>query len=284
MAYDYLEVNHLDVYNTFTGGGILFPKAFTEPGGGVLSAYKGHFGQGSSAIPYSASLVSGPSVGAIPTPLSWNFLGLGVETGVRNQLGVDIKIGADISLGALKATYSAFFNKVTGKEVAINPADSTVAPVETHVSALGSLLGSWNYNGLSLSLLHTHSDERLKKNIQSSTIGLNFIKELRPITYQWKPNNEIPTDMMGYAETNYKNTDKVIHGFIAQEVKAAIDNHGDENFSGWELDKVDGKTQRVKKEMFIMPIVKAIQELSAKIDTLETEMTALKARVTTLEG
>ena len=31
-------------------------------------------------------------------------------------------------------------------------------------------------------------------------------------------------------------------------------------------------------------IVKAIQELSAKIDTLETENTALKARVTTLEG
>ena len=124
MSYDYLEVNHLDVFNTFTGGGILFPKAFTEPGGGVLSAYKGHFGQGSSIIPYSASLVSGPSVGAIPTPLSWNFLGLGLETGVRNQLGVDIKIGADISLGAIKAAYSAFFNKVTGKEVAITPKDS----------------------------------------------------------------------------------------------------------------------------------------------------------------
>ena len=136
MSYDYLEVNHLDVFNTFTGGGILFPKAFTEPGGGVLSAYKGHFGQGSSIIPYSASLVSGPSVGAIPTPLSWNFLGLGLETGVRNQLGVDIKIGADISLGAIKAAYSAFFNKVTGKEVAITPKDSTVAPAETHISAL----------------------------------------------------------------------------------------------------------------------------------------------------
>ena len=166
MAFDYLEVNHLDVFNSVTGGSILFPKAFTEPGGGVLSAYKGHFGQGSSTIPYSASLVSGPSIGPIPTPLSWNFLGLGVETGVRNQLGVDVKIGADVSLGAIKAAYSAFFNKVTGKEVAITPKDSTVAPAETHVSALGSLFGNWNYNGLSLGLLHVHSDARLKRKIK----------------------------------------------------------------------------------------------------------------------
>jgi outer membrane murein-binding lipoprotein Lpp len=31
-------------------------------------------------------------------------------------------------------------------------------------------------------------------------------------------------------------------------------------------------------------MIKAMQELSAKIDALETENTALKARVTTLEG
>jgi len=80
MAFDYLETNHLDVYNSFTGGSLAFPKIFSEPGGGVLSAYKGHFGQGSTSIPYSASLVTAPSVGPIPTPLSWNFLGLGVET------------------------------------------------------------------------------------------------------------------------------------------------------------------------------------------------------------
>ena len=88
MAFDYLEANHIDVFNSFTGGGLAFPKMLSEPGGGVLSAYKGHFGQGSSTIPYSASLVSGPSVGPIPTPLTWNFLGLGSEVGVRNMLGV----------------------------------------------------------------------------------------------------------------------------------------------------------------------------------------------------
>ena len=43
MAFEYLEVNHLDVFNSFTGGGVVFPKGFTEPGGGILSVYKGHF-------------------------------------------------------------------------------------------------------------------------------------------------------------------------------------------------------------------------------------------------
>ena len=171
MAYDYIEANHIDVFNSFVGGGLVFPKALTEPGGGVLSAYKGHFGQGSSTIPYSASLVSGPSgvggVGPIPTPLSWNFLGFGVETGTRNLIGADIKLGSDVSLGAIAARYSALFNKITGKEVTVTPKDSSVAPKESHIAAKGDLLGHWAYNGLSLGLLHTHSDSRLKKKIES---------------------------------------------------------------------------------------------------------------------
>ena len=117
MAFQSIETGSLDIFNPLLGSALNIPKGFWEPGS--LAAHKGHFGQGSSTIPYSASLVSGPSVGAIPTPLSWNFLGLGVETGVRNQLGVDVKIGADISLGAIKASYSALFNKVTGKEATI---------------------------------------------------------------------------------------------------------------------------------------------------------------------
>ena len=105
MAWNDIEVRHLDVFNSIVGGGLIFPKMFTEPGGGVLSAHKGHFGGGSSAIPYSASLIAGPSIAvppAIPTPLTWNFLGLGLETGVRNQIGVDIKIGTDVSMGPLR--------------------------------------------------------------------------------------------------------------------------------------------------------------------------------------
>ena len=67
-----------------------------------------------------------------------------------------------------------------------------------------------------------------------------------------------------------------MHGFIAQEVKEAIDKHGDNTFGGWHLDKGDGVTQRTKKNMFVMPLVKAVQELSAKVETLEAKVTALE--------
>ena len=60
-----------------------------------------------------------------------------------------------------------------------------------------------------------------------------------------------------------------MHGFIAQEVKEAIDKHGDTTFGGWHLDAVDGVTQRTKKNMFVMPLIKAVQELSARVKELE---------------
>ena len=60
MAWDKIEVNHLDVFNSIVGGGLVFPAIITDPGGGVFSAHKGHFGQGSSILPFSASLVAGP--------------------------------------------------------------------------------------------------------------------------------------------------------------------------------------------------------------------------------
>ena len=170
MAFEYLEVKHLDVFNSFTGGGLAFPKVFTEPGGGIISAYKGHFGQGCSAFPYSASICSAPSVGPIPTPLSWNFLGLGVETGTRNLIGADVKIGSDISLGAISANYNAVFQNVVGFGGEVTPKKSAVAPKETHISAKGDLLGIWSIMGTPfiqvISHINSHSDGRLKKDIE----------------------------------------------------------------------------------------------------------------------
>jgi len=116
------------------------------------------------------------------------------------------------------------------------------------------------------------SDIRLKKNIESTTLGLDFINDLRPVKFQWKPSYEVPKEMKTeYNVENQKNLDYVSHGFIAQEVKEAIDNHGDTTFGGWHMDKVDNETQRVKKNMIIMPLIKAVQELTAKVKELEAK-------------
>jgi hypothetical protein len=119
------------------------------------------------------------------------------------------------------------------------------------------------------------SDVRLKQNINDSTLGLDFINNLRPVTYNWKPNNELPEEFPLYQEENQKDTEILMTGLIAQEVKEAIDESGVERFGGWDTDN-DG-IQQIKKELFVFPLIKALQEADDKID-------ALTARIEELEG
>jgi hypothetical protein len=66
------------------------------------------------------------------------------------------------------------------------------------------------------------------------------------------------------------------HGFIAQEVKAAIDADDSikDGFKLWD-DREDG-SQEVAEAALIPVLVKAIQELSAQNDALTTRITALE--------
>jgi hypothetical protein len=121
------------------------------------------------------------------------------------------------------------------------------------------------------------SDIRLKDNIESTEVGLDFINLLRPVKFTFKDSSTIPEIMTSqYSETNNMNTTYVSHGFIAQEVKVALDSKGDSSFGVWHLDKRDNETQKLKKNMLIMPLVKAVQELSAKVDTLTLHSSVLE--------
>jgi len=130
------------------------------------------------------------------------------------------------------------------------------------------------------------SDVRLKKNITDQKLGLDFINDLRTVKYNWKPSTELdekdaslnhlrvdkdsnPVDHKDFDGTvvNNMNTTATMHNFIAQEVKAALDKEGVSDFGGWKEDQYG--VQQVSREMFIIPLVKAVQELSAKVKTLE---------------
>ena len=98
-----------------------------------------------------------------------------------------------------------------------------------------------------------------------------------------------------------------MYGLIAQEVKAALDKHNITDFGGWDIHDVDQKElkyeegmripegkkvgdvrrpakqilgndgmQSISQEMFVHPLIKAVQELS-------TKLTAAEARIKTLE-
>jgi len=151
--------------------------------------------------------------------------------------------------------------------------------------------------------VNSSSDERLKKEITDSNLGLSFINRLRPVSYKWKKNGVRPH-----------------YGLIAQEVSSSLAGEGihTDNFGGYlsddmytkvvqkpdsedtskivDVTKDYSKSELIKDGItdfsdytfvssslglrygeFISPLIKAVQELSA-------EVTSLKARVTELEN
>ena len=140
------------------------------------------------------------------------------------------------------------------------------------------------YNAYTVNATWTQtSDARLKTNVKDDSLGLSFINRLRPVTFNWKASNEIDPSLPYYNEVNQRNTTTIIHGLIAQEVKAALDAEGCSTFNGWDAGNED-TIQAISREMFVSPLIKAIQELSIKLDEANTANSAMAARIAALEA
>ena len=124
------------------------------------------------------------------------------------------------------------------------------------------------------------SDLNAKTDIIPSPLGLSFINQLNPVAYKFKVGGNIPVKHDGEDTTTIVEPipGKRQHfGLIAQEVKAVLPATVD--FGGWvqtDLSDADSE-QGLRYEEFISPMIKAIQELSAKLDAAE-------ARIASLEG
>lgn len=95
------------------------------------------------------------------------------------------------------------------------------------------------------------SDGTKKENIQD-VIGLEFIKDLQPKEYKWKGRN------------------RRHFGLLAQDVKEVLKKHGD--FGGYIEDVNEDTGEPVyalRYGEFIAPMIKAIQELSNRVELLE---------------
>ena len=85
---------------------------------------------------------------------------------------------------------------------------------------------------------------------------------------------ELPEAFSSYQEENVKDIETVQTGLIAQEVKTVIDGLGGETFNGWSED--DEGIQQIAPAGFVYPLIKAVQELTTKLEAAE-------ARIKTLE-
>ncbi len=110
----------------------------------------------------------------------------------------------------------------------------------------------------------TYSDARIKDNITEDVVGLSFIKLLRPVTYNFNVDKQNAlmniVDDSDYPE-KYAIEKIKFSGFLAQEVEQAANQIG-YNFSGVKIPKNENELYGVSYAEFVVPMVKAIQELS----------------------
>tara|TARA_A200000159_G_scaffold141816_1_gene144918 strand:- start:361 stop:1863 length:1503 start_codon:yes stop_codon:yes gene_type:complete len=114
------------------------------------------------------------------------------------------------------------------------------------------------------------SDEREKTEIKPTTLGLDFIKDLKPVSYKWID-----------AEQQNKGKDKREHqGLIAQQVAETVEKYGiDKNsFGGLDIQKTDkyNDFHGMTYSQLIAPLIKAIQEQQTLIESLTDRIAALE--------
>ncbi len=144
------------------------------------------------------------------------------------------------------------------------------------------------------------SDGRFKKNIKENVPGLAFIKKLRPITYTVDVkglNNYIknpssqgsqPAGLTGASSSQDDEAiaakEKIVStGFIAQEVEKTANDLGYE-FDGVDAPKNKNDVYGLRYSEFVVPLVKAVQELSNTNDSLKNANEALNNKVDKLQS
>lgn len=163
-------------------------------------------------------------VGALQLTTGNNNVGLGRNAGSTNTTGTNnVFIGNGCSGSSATAS----------DEITLGNSAHTV--IRAAVTTITSL-----------------SDARDKTNIEESTYGLDLVKSLKPVTFEW--------DTRDGSKKGVKDL-----GFIAQDLKEIDDEHlglvYDEN-----PDKLEATYGRL-----IPVLVKAIQELTAKVEALEAK-------------
>lgn len=128
------------------------------------------------------------------------------------------------------------------------------------------------------------SDARLKRDVAPVPLGLAFVRDLEPVSYRWKcGGHAIHTRMAPPPEDEPAGGPTAVdvpvprpgsrthYGLLAQQVKAALDAHGVDDFAGWTLaDRDDPDSEQgLRYDEFVPVLIRAVQELAARLECLE---------------
>lgn len=212
---------------------------------------------------------------------------MGFEALFSNSTGYDLTGLGDFT----NVSYDGLYNSTAVGTGATITASNQVRVGNSSVISIGGQVG-WT----------SFSDGRYKQNIKQNVPGLTFINKLQPITYTLNAdaiekklhndeasvktaNSKSLTDVMknpGMQQALQEKSKIIYTGFIAQDVeKAATSLHYD--FSGVDKPKDDQQSfYGLRYGDFVVPLVKAVQELSTKNDSLQSQIDELKNLVQSL--
>lgn len=152
--------------------------------------------------------------------------------------------------------------------LAVNPASgattvaATLKPATDNSATLGASGARWASIWSATGTIQT-SDSRQKTDIAPSDLGLDFILALNPVRYRW---------IVGGREDGIEHPGRRTHyGLLAQEVKTALDAAGCTDFAGHVLaNPTDPSSEAgLRYNAFIAPLIAAVQQLAARVATLE---------------
>jgi trimeric autotransporter adhesin len=260
-------------YNTAVG-----QSAMRENIGGTantalgLSALQANTGGSYNLAIGNSSLVNnlsgnnntGVGYNALVATTSSNNVGLGYLAGVGNTAGanntfVGYNTGSTNTTGSnntllgyqANVSTSALTNATAiGNGVTVN-ASNKVRIGNASVTVIEGQV-AWSFP----------SDKRLKKDITDNTLGLRFIKDLRPVHYVLKTDS----------------THTIQDGFIAQDIEATMNKLG-VTFSGLNKPQSEKDNYSVAYSTFVVPLVNAVKELDANVEALTKEKAELKAQL-----
>lgn len=310
-GYQALYFNSTGSNNTASGFAALYRNTSSfNTATGSRSLYNNVDGGSNTAVGYEALLSNQDG--------SWN-----VATGsgaLRNNLGgfsntaagTSALLNNTVGYGNTSTGGSSLGNNLTGwyntadgygalsvntsgdNNTAIGSGANVLQPYQFNSTALGSgaivdasnkvRIGNTNVNSIGGQVAWSNfSDGRIKRNVEANVPGLEFIKLLKPVTYNFDiaKQNELLGVKSNAEATSGSNEIEAMRftGFIAQDVDAAAQTiHYD--FSG--VDK-SGVILGLRYSEFVVPLVKAVQELSAANDLKDAAIDRLTQQVNVMQ-
>ena len=210
-------------------------------------------GGGNTAVGYAAMQ---NTVGSVNTAIGWQSLPTG--SGQEN-----VVIGASAGFSLTSGSYNVIVGTSSGADITTGSNNIVLGDdtqVATPTTSNSITLGNTTHNILrcAVTSITSLSDGRDKKEIKELGVGLEFVKGLKPVEFVWDDRDE-------KGKHNVKD-----FGFIAQDLKKAQEDADLADTLKLVYEENPEKLEASYGKL-VPILVKAIQDLSAKVEALENK-------------